>query len=101
MTHTPGPWKIALKEGSNRPECYAVGTFSDDGTAFFPVAYMESKNAETNAHLIAAAPKLLTALEEISLGKGQFSRDPLEHAENTIENMAKLACAAIAEAKTR
>lgn len=35
--------------------------------------------------------QLKKLLEEITEGKGPYSRDPLEHAENCIENMKKLA----------
>lgn len=35
------------------------------------------------------------ALREISKGEGRFSRDPLEHASNTIEDMKALAIEAI------
>ena len=51
-----------------------------------------------NAKLIAAAPKLLAALIEISEGKGRYNEDKLIHASNTIEDMVKLAKEAINEA---
>lgn len=35
------------------------------------------------------------ALQEIEKGMGRFSRDPLTHAENTIEDMQKIAHAAL------
>ena len=38
---------------------------------------------------------LLTLLREIAKGEGEFSRDPLVHAENCIESMKALARAAI------
>ena len=43
------------------------------------------------------APELFTALKEISKGDGEFSRDPLTHAQNCIENMKGIAKEAIAE----
>jgi len=43
---------------------------------------------------------LLSALQEISKGEGVFSRDPLEHASNTINSMKEMARAAIAKATT-
>jgi len=38
-------------------------------------------------------------LEEIEKGEGRFSRDPLTHADNCIEDMKSIARAAIAKAK--
>ena len=35
------------------------------------------------------------ALQEISIGSGAFSRDPLEHAENCIDNMKEIAAEAL------
>jgi hypothetical protein len=38
---------------------------------------------------------LLKALSEIEKGEGRYSRDPLTHASNTIEDMRELARAAV------
>lgn len=38
---------------------------------------------------------MLEALQEIAKGQGAFSRDPLEHASNTIDNMKEIANEAI------
>ena len=38
---------------------------------------------------------LLAALKEIAKGEGKFNRDPLTHANNTIENMINIAQDAI------
>lgn len=42
---------------------------------------------------------MVKALEEIAKGEGPFSREPLTHAENTIENMKSIAWAAIRQAR--
>jgi hypothetical protein len=42
------------------------------------------------------ARQMERALREIAKGEGAFSRDPLEHAKNTIANMQAIARAAIA-----
>jgi hypothetical protein len=52
----------------------------------------ESELAQARAHNAA----LLEACKEIAKGEGDFHRDPLVHAENTIQNMKQLARAAIA-----
>lgn len=41
--------------------------------------------------LVAERKALVTALEEIAKGQGAFSRDPLTHASNTIDDMKALA----------
>ena len=38
---------------------------------------------------------MLAALKEIAKGEGKFNRDPLTHANNTIENMINIAQDAI------
>jgi hypothetical protein len=45
-----------------------------------------------------SADDLLKALREIAKGEGRYSRDPLEHASNTIEDMKALAEKAITKA---
>jgi hypothetical protein len=35
--------------------------------------------------------RAIEALREISLGMGEFNRDPLRHAENTIDSMKEIA----------
>ncbi len=50
--------------------------------------------------LHAVADDLLEALKEIEKGEGAFSRDQLTHAMNTIDNMKRIAAAAIEEAQS-
>lgn len=53
-------------------------------------------------YLLDAAARieaLERALAEIAEGKGRFSRDPLTHASNTVEDMKAIAVAALAQEK--
>ena len=93
--HTPGPWIVVgsgfmVSTCANHKRCQAIDATRSGYTR-------DEDNA--NAHLIAAAPELLAALKEIAKGKGEFSRDPLEHASNTIDSMKAIANAAIAKAQ--
>ena len=47
------------------------------------------------ARAIIERDQLRTALVEISKGEGRFNRDPLIHASNTIEDMKRIALAAL------
>lgn len=55
MTHTPGPWRLDVDNGIFRVKSGAVW-----------VAFVESERPAFDGHLIAAAPRLLAALETIS-----------------------------------
>tara|TARA_R110000803_G_scaffold103640_1_gene171785 strand:- start:181 stop:339 length:159 start_codon:yes stop_codon:yes gene_type:complete len=44
-------------------------------------------------------PDLLKALRQIAKAEGNYSRDPLTHAENAIEAMVTVALVAIAKAE--
>lgn len=59
--HTPGPWRVG-KGGPNM--CPTVGT--EKGLMVAMVAYGDSHPTQANARLIAAAPDLLEALEELA-----------------------------------
>ena len=105
MMHTPGPWKVFWAEdaqGNKRANLFiGIGAATGEGIADsgFGVWGGGSEEAAANARLIAAAPDLLSALEEIAKGKGAFDNDPLTHAANTIDDMKTIACTAIALAK--
>lgn len=60
-------------------------------------AHMEMQLAYIEKSKINA--DLLAALEEIAKGEGVFSLDQLTHANNTIENMQKIALDAIAKSE--
>lgn len=105
LKHTPGPWKSVIGIGKK------LGVRDSGGFICFLTTpnhytgqderyFQEMSEWQANAALIAAAPDLLAALKEIGLGNGTYSRDPLQHASNTIEAMKEIARAAIAKAET-
>lgn len=63
--HTPGPWRVG-KGGPNM--CPTVGT--EKGLMVAMVAYGDSHPTQANARLIAAAPDLLEALENLTIAIG-------------------------------
>ena len=107
MTHTPAPWYVGAQndmlyiiDRSPRPSNDDINPNVD----IEPIAKVYRPREATfeteqaNARLIAAAPELLEALQEISKGAGAYDRDPLIHAENVIEDMKGIARAAITKA---
>ena len=82
MSITPAPWKIKGQDILAPDEYICTWSGRSD-----------------NARLIASAPELLAALEEIVKREGAFSRDQLTHAGNVIENMATIAEEAIKRVK--
>ena len=80
--HTPGPWALANSWDTRRHAGAVVQTTETDyGTKGVPVAYIAKRMGEApaaNAHLIAAAPDLLAALEIIAAywDAGNFTRRP-------------------------
>ena len=58
--HTPGPWAIYV----NAPSDVVIRKMSKDGYELCAIARVSSGYA--NAHLIAAAPELLEALQKIA-----------------------------------
>lgn len=63
--HTPGPWSIEWNHQSNTPEF--IRAFVDGEMQDIVEMSGEGKDSETlaNAHLIAAAPKLLQVLKDL------------------------------------
>lgn len=67
MTHTPGPWKVAENLFGNTVsyEVYAnVETKSGKG-GYTRICQITPRDQKANAHLIAAAPDMLEALESM------------------------------------
>ena len=63
-----------------------------------PIHYEVAAKELSETHLAILKVKnaeLVEALKEISEGSGRFSKDPLRHAENCIEDMKKIAIAAL------
>lgn len=112
MTHTPGPWYVVKMPGWNgtvigrRPQADAERTAGDAPIACLVQgqAHWQSKYpVEANARLIAAAPDLLKALEEIAHhpeSKGPTKEDQSSYAVGwAFWNVRNIARAAIASAK--
>lgn len=95
--HTPGPWSIEIDHQTEAPEfirAYHEGEM-------FDIASLsdETENIEANARLIAAAPDLLFALEQMLR-----EHDALQIAKNRTDDRwpaATYARATIAKARPR
>jgi len=101
-THTPGPWSVDGPIPSNPEIRINYAPMSQVATIVNPGEHLtdiEQDEALANARLIAAAPEMLEALEQIAEGRGTFSLDHHQHAKNTIEEMKALAVAAIQKAR--
>ena len=55
----------------------------------------EREQAEEIDRLKAEVERMRNALQEIAKGEGRYSRDPITHADNCIEDMKKLAADAL------
>ena len=94
--HTPGPWEVDSSGHYINYTNPLVGKSAILMHEPFVDAFKKEKAA--NMALIAAAPDLLAALQEVAEGAGRYSKDPLTHAENCIEDMKAIARSAIAKA---
>ena len=105
VIHTPGPWKIGQEYGNNQDEIEAA-----DGRCVAVVwtrkcavqtqvreCYKPDNELMNNAQLIASAPDLLAALEDIT--QHAFDDDtPIQDIIADMERMRDIARAAIAKA---
>jgi hypothetical protein len=65
-THTPAPWQYHLGRGKNpRFHIQTLSGYQIASTPEISLAKVESTEQEANARLIAAAPELLSALQEL------------------------------------
>jgi hypothetical protein len=76
MSHTPGPWHLEVE-----PDALHVYSPVEEVVHFTDAGWDESTRAtfEANARLIAAAPDLLAALEEIAEW-GEWESAPIARA---------------------
>lgn len=98
-THTPGPWHTAKREGGiaiEHREEKPYGWSQSEVALVYPLAMPEKGTGKANARLIAAAPELLSALEEMRALFG----DHMQYDDEGYETAAILnAQAAIAKAR--
>ena len=95
MPHIPGPWTYTLGEDRNQ---YNGRITASDGKELVLRAVMNSEDAAT-MHLIASAPDLLAALQNIAacdIGNDASDEDIWEAATTSVE----IARAVIAKATT-
>lgn len=67
-THTPGPWTRAKRQGGiaiEHREEKPYGWAQSEVALVYPLAMPDRKTGDANARLIAAAPDLLAALENL------------------------------------
>jgi hypothetical protein len=88
----PLPWRAEVYPGTNRSSIIA-----SDGTQV--ISGMNNAKAAFIAARVNSHAELVKALEEIAKGQGAFSRDPLTHASNTIDDMKTLAREALAKSE--
>lgn len=109
MSHTSGPWQaVVRKYGMWRvvgPETEEVNVL---GRVYRPViaenigGHEEGDDGESNARLIAAAPELLSALEQLlEIGERGYieRRETGKPTWHVLPEITKIASAAIAKAK--
>ena len=82
----------ALDNEHQKPHCLIPGSSDEEPC----LAYRTNEELrETVRRLEAQVKRMREALQEISEGKGRFSRDHFEHCRNTVEDMKALAVAAL------
>jgi len=89
MIHTPGPWNI-WRIGKHKIPAIANNNSGEKPPVDICTLDENNDNREADALLIAAAPDLLAALEEIYRLGGQFGKG---------QQMAEIARVAITKAK--
>jgi len=101
MTLSPAPWKIAGRYGKYSDEITDANgqaiawVFTRKADPQTVTGILPNPQGEANAHLLAAAPDLLEALEQAADYLAEFFEEGREH------RVIKLADAAIAKAEGR
>jgi hypothetical protein len=90
--HTPGPWGY-------EKYCGTVRVFYDIGRGTRPICKLIGEDEEANAHLIAAAPELLEALQSLTLYVEQLETVVYAPDDAGTHESVENARAAIAKAK--
>lgn len=100
-SHTPGPWRVALSKTS--VTIFPVVALPKGARIASTIAWQGSPYravAEANAHLIAAAPELLEALEGL-IGFAEAAETKMLVGDEGCLWPVEVARAAIARAKTQ
>jgi hypothetical protein len=88
------PYTLAEVD-AHRPKARAIGISVDevvlDRTDYYRLVATAGAGIADSERLVVA----VDALERIQMGEGRFSRDPLKHAANTIDDMKAMAAGAI------
>ena len=95
-THTPGPWEYTHNSNS-AAEFVEVTAANGDEIAHVYDSRMD--DGEANARLMATAPRLLEALEDMTIIVGEMLADALLDPVEDLEKRHELAVAAIAAAE--
>lgn len=96
--HTPGPWFPVLNCAGAWDITVADTQFSQSVAGVVHNKYIPG-DAEANARLIAASPRLLAALKALVAAEDQYCRDTGLKTDDPITRAVKKARAAIAEAE--
>ncbi len=101
---TPGPWTAERQDGDSGEIYYALHGKNYDfitnvgdhaNNWLHDAAFIAAANPQAVLGLLARVRELEGALTEIAKGEGEYSRDPMEHAINTIDSMKAIATKAI------
>lgn len=102
MSHTPTPFTYKADHYPHG-EIHRVAIFADAALmgAKHPAVADTIANAEFICRAVNSHDALLAALREIARGEGEYSRNTLTHASNTIEHMKEIAKKAIEAAEAK
>ena len=97
--HTPGPWKVVYEEIKGDPK-HSIYTTENKYIADVPVGFYHgglklhlhdtSDHAEANANLIAAAPDLLEACQELINRADEISEETEDYGKLIADSIIKI-----------